>query len=371
MQQSMFAVSQQLQLLETEFPDKELIYIEDAVQFVEDIVKTKVKEELITAYLKQKGYKRIENRPKRTNWQLDDDDNFDLDAFLDSHKGPEIDFQHITKKRPSFESNTEMIESYQSSHDDQVYADLVKQNLRLVQKEASKFQNWMKHKLSYDDLVQEGLCGLMKAIDRFDPSMGTQFSTYAVWWIRQAIIRAICNTGSTVRVPVHMIEQVNKMRKVERESMLHENAINKQFVCESLGIDEEKYEQLKQIEFNFFQMSSLNGIVSEEGDDSELIDFISNDNANRLGIDMFDYQDPYVAIEQIDLHDKLFVALDCLKEREKNIIFERFGLKDGREKTLEEVGKIYGVTRERIRQIEAKAIKRLRHRIKRKDWEIA
>lgn len=365
----MLNVSQQLQLLETHFPNKELIYIEDAVQFIEDIVNTKVKQELIMNYLKSKGYKQIERKQpteKQTIPKADEFD-FDLDDFLESNKDVEVHAK-IPAKKSSYESNSEMIQSYQSDQDDRMRADIVVQNLRLVHKEASKLQNWMKHKLSYDDLVQEGIFGLLKAIERFDGSLGNQFSTYAIWWIRQAIFRAICNTGSTVRIPVHMIELVNKMRKMERQSMNNEDKINIDFVCEALNITIEKYEQIKQVESNFFQITSLNGVVSEEDGDTELLEFISNDHVNLLGIDMSDYQDPYLSIERIDEYDKLYKALDGLKEREKDIIIERFGFKDGENKTLEEVGKKYGVTRERIRQIEAKAMKRLRYRIRKKDW---
>ncbi len=368
MQHSFSDIYQNLKLLEIEFPNKELIYIEDAVNFIQNIVKTKVEQVYIKEFLKQKGYKKIVEKSKKGSSSYEDEDDLDLDEFLETNQGPSVDIQSLTNRKHSYEANTKMIQDYNSTMDEEVYSDIVTTNLRLVYKEANKLENWMKHKLSYEDLVHEGIFGLMKAIRKFDPALGNQFSTYAIWWIRQAIFRAICDKGSTVRIPVHMIEQVNKLRKVERQSMINENTINKKFVCETLDITMEKYEQLKVIENNFFKMSSLNGIVSEEASDTELIEFISNDHVEILGIEVGEFDDPILMIEKNDAKNKLYSALGELKEKEKDIIMQRYGLVDGQEKTLEEVGKLYGVTRERIRQIEKKAMGRLRHRIRKKDW---
>jgi RNA polymerase primary sigma factor len=370
LQHSLANIFQNLKLLEAEFPNKELIYIEDAVQFIENIVKTGVKQIYIKDYLKQKGYKRIEEKPPTimSSTPYEDEDDFDLDDFLESNQGASINVQYPMNKSRSFKFNTKMIQDFNSSMDEKVYSDIVTTNLRLVHKEAKKLENWMKHKLSYDDLVQEGIFGLMKAIKRFDPSLGNQFSTYAIWWIRQAIFRAICDKGSTVRIPVHMIEQVNKLRKVEQQSMINENKINKKFVCNTLDITVEKYEQLKIIENNYFKITSLNGIVSEDEGDTELIEFISNDHAEVLGIEISEFNDPLLVAEKNDSINKLYSSLGELKEKERDIIMYRYGLIDGQEKTLEEVGRLFGVTRERIRQIEKKAMGRLRHKIRRKDW---
>ncbi|MGG4489731.1 sigma-70 family RNA polymerase sigma factor [Metabacillus idriensis] len=360
---------QKLKLIEAEFPDKEHIFIEDAVDFIRNIVKTDVEKKYIKEYLKQKGYKKIEEKPKKTKPFFVDDEDFDLDDFLEKATGPEVNSTPAPKnRRTSFTSNLELINTYQKSRDENVYAQIVEQNLRLVHKEAGKLQNWMKHKLTYDDLVQEGMFGLFKAVEKFDSSLGNQFSTYATWWIRQAIFRAICDKGHIVRIPVHMIEQVNKMRKVERQSLQDKDEIDVRYICEELQITVERYDYLKLIESNYFKISSLNGIVSEEDGDTELLEFMSNDHVEVLGIGMGSYMDPHEKAVQNETSDKIWNSLKYLTDREREVIIQRFGLIDGTEKTLEQIGKIFGVTRERIRQIEAKALKSLRRRIKRKDF---
>lgn len=226
---------------------------------------------------------------------------------------------------------------------------LMKKNEKLVWSRVIKYSGFFKHKLDDEDLLQYGFLGFLTAIERFDINKENKLTTYAIWWIDQKILRSIADYGFTVRVPVHVFYNVLRLAKIKRN---HMDASKEELItiAEREGIKREKFDEFIGIMNNILSLASINAVIGEE-EESEVGDFIEDKSIMTVE-------------EQVDfihLQETIQILLSTLKPREEKVLKLRFGLEDGMERTLEEVGHEFNLTRERIRQIEVKAINRLRH----------
>ena len=228
---------------------------------------------------------------------------------------------------------------------------MIRSNLRLVVKIAHDYANLG---LPLLDLISEGNIGLMKAVERFDPAKGGKLSTYAAWWIKQSIKRALANQSKTIRLPVHLVDKISKMRRVSlqmSEELGREPSDDE--LAEEIGIAAGKVSQLKTV---CIRPASLDAPISDE-DSTEFGEIVGDEDAFT----------PFELLRDKNLRDEVDGLLDVLDERERKIIFSRFGLDGGKPKTLEEVGKKFGVTRERIRQLQNIALSKLRRALQKKE----
>src|SRR6202048_239162 len=235
--------------------------------------------------------------------------------------------------------------------DQKARAWMIKANLRLVVKIAHSYSNFG---LPLLDLISEGNIGLMKAVERFDPAKGGKLSTYSAWWIKQSIKRALANQSKTIRLPVHLVDKISKMRRVAlqmSEELGREPTDDE--LAEEIGISSGKVSQLKTVSI---RPASLDAPISDD-DSTEFGEIVGDEDA----------QTPFELLRDKNLRNEVGGLLDVLDDREKKIIFQRFGLDGGQPKTLEEIGKKFGVTRERIRQLQNIALAKLRRALSEKE----
>ena len=266
----------------------------------------------------------------------------------------------MKKHSNDYQYNLEYLKKYRLENDESALEWLIFNNTNLVHKIIGRYTKFYHHKLDYDDLFSVGLEGLMKAIEKFDFKYDNNFSTYATYWIKQAVTRTIADEGFTIRIPVHMFESINQVMRYEQNADQKDIPIDVKNLCGELNIPVEKYETVKRVQTYMLKPTSLNGFVSKEDDDTELQDLISNENELLFDRGSRLYDNPENKAMNEDLKAYMDKMILSLNPREQFVLTHRFGLNGAEKKTLEEIGEIEGVTRERIRQIEAKAMRKLR-----------
>ena len=358
-------------IVETAKKNKNTISEEEIIKAFETLQLTEEQTDQIYEYLEQKNID--VSRGKAPEEGIDDDDDT-VELLIESDDDEDVLIEEVEAEAEKVEEvdvlegvstedpvrmylkeigNVPLLTSEQEvelarrveAGDEEAKKALTEANLRLVVSIAKKYVG---RGMPFLDLIQEGNMGLMKAVDKFDYTKGYKFSTYATWWIRQAITRGIAATGRTIRVPVHMVETINKTLRMTRQ-LLQElgREPTPEEVAERLSVPVSRVREVLKISRD---PVSLDTPIGEE-DDSHLGDFIEDDTALS----------PADSATFSMLREELANALESLTERERQVVKLRFGLEDGRARTLEEVGREFNVTRERIRQIEAKALRKLRH----------
>ncbi|MCR2807726.1 sigma-70 family RNA polymerase sigma factor [Paenibacillus soyae] len=348
------------QVFEHTFPDKQTISFAEAKTLLQTLSDEQLESDDIEMFLEIMGYQNILHSDSGQPKQVDEEPTIDDILNMEWKPVSEPKMMEGSSSQGDYSRNTFLLKEYHESRNNQEFEQLVVDNMKLVQKLASKYIRYANHQHTYDDLVSEGTIGLMDAIRKFDVNKDVQFSTYAVWWIRQRIIRAIVDTGTLIRVPVHMFELIQKIRREEQAYEVEDSIPDRQAVIAKLGITASQYERAKIVEHQVLGLTSTEQDVSEDGQDSELNQFISLETHRLLSEYSKIYFDPALLAEQHDLKKLLQDMINThLKPREQEVIRERFGFRDHRPKTLEKVGEQFGVTRERIRQIEASALRKL------------
>lgn len=346
------SINQEIQFFQRKYPDKkinfEIITTED-LKKDSSIFISELRNELISE-LEHTGD--IASLESKLDLSMFDDEEFrSLDEIMISD-----DFQQKLKaQKLQVDSlyNNDYIEAFQEDDDQSSLAALVEANRRLVLKIAQRYKRQLTNSIDMDDLEQFGMLGLMTAAEKFDLSKGFAFSTYATHWIRQSISRGIMDTSLTVRLPVHLIEKINKLTRLESTILNEKLEVNLPLLTEEMNISIEQYHDLVALRNTYLSTISLDMPIGIDRD-TTIGDMLPD---NEYDIE--------TVIEHDFLRSDLEKPLDYLNEKERKIIDLRFGLKDGEIKTLEEIGQMFGVTRERIRQIEAKAIRKLKKRANR------
>ena len=266
----------------------------------------------------------------------------------------------MRKHSNDYQYNLEYLKRYRLEQDEAALEWLIFNNTNLVHKIIGRYTKIYSHKLDYDDLFSVGIEGLIKAIEKFDFSFENNFSTYATYWIKQAVTRTIADEGFTIRIPVHMFESINQVTRYEQSADQQNHEVDVNHLCQDLKINVDKYETVKKVQTYMLKPTSLNGFVSKDEDDTELQDLISTESEPLVAGASKLYESPEKRLLDNDLKQYLEEIIQSLNPREQFIIINRFGLNGVEKKTLEEIGELEGVTRERIRQIEAKAMRKLR-----------
>lgn len=278
------------------------------------------------------------------------DDNGETDDQKTGSEREEHKAEYLKVRRKVLLSNRVLIGMIQGG-DAQAKQDLCIKNHGLVNKWAGIYQRVYGNKMDFEDLEQAGMFGMIKAAERFDLNAGTEFSTYAVWWIKQAIIREIMDHGYTIRIPVHRMEQIQKVMRLDSKFASEKDYRKRmELISRSSGMSVALVEDCMRLFYQFIKTTSLDLPIGEEEETTlgELVPY-----EGEMSVED--------AVAQQVLRERLDEVLQTLSSREQKVLRLRFGLDDGRERTLEQVGQEFGVTRERIRQIEAKALRKLRH----------
>ena len=287
--------------------------------------------------------------------EIENDSNNEFEILYDESLFKDVGFseadENLTISKEIKQSNEVLCNLIQRGNR-QAIQDLCIKNKRLVDKYVLLYQKRYGNRLDFEDLEQVGYVGLIRAAQKYDANQGTVFSTYAVFWIRQAITREIMDNGYAIRIPVHMMERINKVISIDNS--LGSKGLNlserMKTISDELGLSYEEVKECLIIKNNYLTYSSLNSPIGED-EESELGDLLPVDETEQTD----------EVAKQIFLREQLQEVLQTLTEREQKILVLRFGLEDGHARTLEEVGQLFNVTRERIRQIEEKALRKMRH----------
>lgn len=269
------------------------------------------------------------------------------------------EFRYSLKEKKDYETkNKQLLYLYKKQNNINAKDELILTNINLVRKLAKLYSD--RSSMDYEDLVQEGIIGLMKGIEKFDIKRDVAFSTYAYYWIRQSIDRAICINGYLIRIPVHLIQYINRLRRLEREEMAANGFISLGRICSKLNISQDMYYELKQYVANYQKYTSLNQFIDSEDSQDEILDFVTCENDIYYKKNNENYDLDNTLYKKL-LEEDVYGTLATLLPREEKILRMRYGLDDGEFKSLEEIGKRFNLTRERIRQIEARAFRKMKH----------